>query len=35
MTLISKNAYIDKIDYIVDKCNNIYPSKIKMKLIDV
>ena len=30
-----KNVYIDKIDYIVDKYNNTYQKKIKMKPIDV
>ena len=35
MTLISKTPYIDKIDYIVDKCVNTYWSIIKMKLVDV
>ena len=35
MTLISKNAYVDKLEDIVNKCNNIYHSKIKMKLVDV
>ena len=31
MTLILKNVYIDKLDDIVKKCNNTYPSTIKMK----
>ena len=31
MTSISKNVYIDKLDDIVNKHNNIYHSKIKMK----
>ena len=32
MTSISTNMYIDKLDYIVNKYNNIYQSRIKMKL---
>ena len=35
MTSISKNAYIDKLDDIVNKYNNTYNSTIKMKPIDV
>ena len=35
MTLISKNVYIDKLDYIVNKYNNTYHSTIKMKPADV
>ena len=35
MTSISKNVYIDKLDYIVDKYNNTYHTSIKMKPIDV
>ena len=31
MTSISKNVYIDKLDDIVNKCNNTYHSKIKIK----
>ena len=31
MTSVSKNAYIDKLDDIVNKCNNTY-STIRMKL---
>ena len=31
MTSISKNMYIDKIDDIVNKCNNTYHSKTKIK----
>ena len=31
MTSISKNLYIDKLDDIVNKCNNTYHSKIKIK----
>ena len=31
MTLILKNVYIDKLDDIVKKYNNTYPSTIKMK----
>ena len=35
MTSISKNVYIDKLDDIVNKHNNIYHSTIKMKPVDV
>ena len=35
MTSISKNVYIDKLDDIVDECNNTYHTAIKMKPIDV
>ena len=35
MTSISKNAYIDKLDDIVNKYNNTYHNTIKMKPIDV
>ena len=35
MTSISKNMYIDKLDDIVDECNNTYHTTIKMKPIDV
>ena len=35
MTSISKNVYIDKLDDIVDECNNTYHTTIKMKPIDV
>ena len=35
MTSISKSVYIDKLDYIVNKFNNTYPSTIKIKRIDV
>ena len=35
MTSISKNVYIDELDYIVDKHNNAYDTTIKMKPIDV
>ena len=34
MTLVSKNAYIDKLDDIVNKYNNTYHSIIKMKPVD-
>ena len=33
MTSISKNVYIDKLDDIVNKYNNIYHRTIKMKLL--
>ena len=35
MTSISKTAYIDKLDDIVNKYNNTYHRTIKMKLVDV
>ena len=35
MTSISKNAYIDKLDDIVNKYNNAYHSTGKMKSVDV
>ena len=35
MTSISKNVYIDKLDYIVDEYNNTYHTTIKMKPTDV
>ena len=35
MTLISKNLYIDKLDDIVNECNNTKHRTIKMKPIDV
>ena len=35
MTSISKNVYIDKLDDIVNKYNNIYHREIKMKPVDV
>ena len=35
MTTISKNVYIDKLDDIVNECNNTYHRTNKMKPIDV
>ena len=35
MTAISKNLYIDKLNDIVDDCNNTYRITIKMKPVDV
>ena len=35
MTPISKNVYIDKLDDIVNECNNTYHRKIEMKPVDV
>ena len=35
MTSVLKNVCIDKLDDIVNKCNNTYHSTIKMKLVDV
>ena len=35
MTSISKNVYIDKLDDLVNECNNTYHTAIKMKPVDV
>ena len=35
MTSISKNVYIDKLDYIVNEYNNTYHRTIKMKPVNV
>ena len=35
MTSVSKNVYINKLDDLVNKCNNTYHSTIKMKLVDI
>ena len=35
MISTSKNVYIDKLDDICNKCNNLYHSTIKMKPVDV
>ena len=35
MTSVSKNVYIDKLDYIIDKYNDTYHSTIKMKAVEV
>ena len=35
MTSISKNVYIDKLEDIVNKCNNTYHRTIKVKPVDV
>ena len=35
MTSISKNVYIDKLDDIVNKCNNVYHSTKLMKPVHV
>ena len=35
MTAVSKNVYIEKLDKIVNKYNNIYHRTIKMKPDDV
>ena len=35
VTSISKNVYIDKLDDIVNKYNNIYHSTIKLEPVDV
>ena len=32
---VSKNVYIDKLDYIVNKYNNLYYNTIKIKPVDV
>ena len=35
MTSVSENVFIDKLDDIVDECNNTYHRTIKMKPVDV
>ena len=35
MTSISENVYIDKLDDVVNKCNNTYYTRIKMKPVDI
>ena len=35
MTSVSKNVYIDKLDYKVNKDNNTHHKTIKIKLVDV
>ena len=35
MTSVSKNVYINKLDKIVDKYNNVHHRKIKMKPVGV
>ena len=35
MTSVSKNVYINKLDYIVNKYNNTYHRTIRMKPVDV
>ena len=35
MTSISKTVYIDKLDDIVNECNNTYHRAIRMKPVDV
>ena len=35
MTSVSKNVYIDKLDYIIDEYNNTYHRTVKMKPVDV
>ena len=35
MTSVSKNVYIDKLDDIVNKYNDVYHTTIKMKPADV
>ena len=35
ITSVSKNVYINKLDVIVNKCNNTYHSTIKMKRVNV
>ena len=31
MTVVSENVYIDKLDDIINECNNTYHRKIKIK----
>ena len=35
MTSVSKNVYIDKLDYIIDEYNNTYHRTVKMKPVEV
>ena len=35
MTAPSKNVCIDKLDHVVNKCNNTYHGTIKIKPVDV
>ena len=35
MTSVSKNVYINKLDYIVNKYDNTYHSTIRIKPVDV
>ena len=35
ITSISKKVYINKLDDIVNRCNNTYHRTIKMKLVDI
>ena len=35
MTSISKNVYIDNLDHRVNKYNNAYDSRVKMKPVDI
>ena len=35
MTSLSENVYIDQLDDIVKKYNNVFQRTIKMKLVDV
>ena len=35
MTTVPKNVYIDKLDELVDRCNNTYYWTTKMKPVDV
>ena len=35
MSSVSKNVYVNKLDDIVNKCDNAYHSTIKMKPADV
>ena len=35
MTWVPKNVYIDKLDDVVNKCNNRYHNTIKMKTVVV
>ena len=35
MTSVSKNVYLDKLNDIVNKCNDTYHGTIKMKPVDI
>ena len=35
MASVSRDVHIDRLDHIVNNCNNVYNSTIKMKPVDV